>query len=100
MRALVTGAAGFIGHHLVNELLAAGHEVAGIDDLSTGSIDRLTCVSDRIHFVQGDIRSADDVDRAIEGCDVVYHQAALPSVARSVKDPIASNEVNTTARSR
>jgi UDP-glucose 4-epimerase len=95
VRALVTGAAGFIGHHLVERLAADGYEVATIDDLSTGDARRVDWLGRTTRFVQGDIRTPDDIDRAIAGCDVVFHQAALASVARSIRDPIASNSVNT-----
>jgi nucleoside-diphosphate-sugar epimerase len=95
MRALVTGGAGFIGHHLVRRLLDDGWEVAVLDDLSTGDVRRLTSVMDRIDFVEGDIRDAAAVDRAVRGADVVFHEAALPSVARSVVDPRLTNDVNT-----
>jgi UDP-glucose 4-epimerase len=94
VRVLVTGGAGFIGHHLVRALLAAGHEVAVIDDLSTGFAWRLEPVLDRITFVQGTILDASALDRAAAGCDVVLHEAAIPSVARSVANPRASNEAN------
>ena len=95
MRALVTGGAGFIGHHLVRALLERGDEVSVIDDLSTGLRSRLVPFEGRISFVEGDIRDSAAMDRAIEGCSVVFHEAALPSVARSVRDPRLSNEVNT-----
>ena len=95
MRALVTGGAGFIGHHLVHRLLDDGWEVAVIDDLSTGDLDRLADVIGRIDFVEGDIRDPGAVDRAIRGADAVFHEAALPSVARSVLDPRQTNDVNT-----
>lgn len=96
MKALVTGGAGFIGHHLVRALLDRGDDVAVIDDYSTGLRWRLDDVRDDIAIVEGDIRDAADLDRAIAGCEVVYHEAALPSVARSNEDPRASNDVNTT----
>jgi UDP-glucose 4-epimerase len=95
MRALVTGGAGFIGHHLARRLLDDGHEVAVIDDLSTGRRDRVDALSDRIDLVIGDICDAAALDRAVEGVEVIYHQAAIPSVARSLEDPRRSNEVNT-----
>jgi UDP-glucose 4-epimerase len=95
MRILVTGAAGFIGHHLVARLVADGHEVATIDDLSTGDPGRAAWLERTTRFVAADIRSAADLDRAIDGCEVVLHQAALASVARSVQNPLESNSVNT-----
>jgi UDP-glucose 4-epimerase len=94
MRILVTGGAGFIGHHLVRALLLRGDEVVVLDDLSTGLRERLDAVRDRITLVEGDLRDADAVARAVDGVAVVLHQAAIPSVARSVADPLRSNSVN------
>jgi UDP-glucose 4-epimerase len=95
VRALVTGGAGFIGHHLVRELLDRDWAVAVIDDLSTGDASRLAPFTDRIDFIRGDIRDPTAVDEAIAGVDVVFHEAALPSVARSVRDPRLTNDINT-----
>jgi len=94
MRALVTGAAGFIGHHLVRALLANGDVVVALDDLSTGLRTRLDDVADRIELVVGDIRDRDALDRATVGCDVIFHQAALASVERSMRDPRLVTDVN------
>lgn len=94
MRVLVTGGAGFIGHHLVGALLAAGHEVSVIDDLSTGLQSRLEPVRDRIRFVHGTILDPTALDVAAEGCEAILHEAAIPSVARSVINPRATNEAN------
>lgn len=95
MRALVTGGVGFIGHHLVGALLAGGWSVAVLDDLSTGDERRLAAVARDVDLHIGDIRDAAAVDRAVAGCDVVFHEAAIPSVARSLRDPRLSNDVNT-----
>ena len=94
MRALVTGGGGFIGHHLVAALVAKGHRVGVLDDFSTGSRDRLVPVLDRIDLVEGSILDDDALERAADGCEVIFHEAALPSVARSLVDPVRSNEVN------
>jgi len=94
VRALVTGGAGFIGHHIVAALLARGDEVAVIDDCSTGIASRLDPVRDRISFVFGSILDPSALDEAMAGCEVVFHEAAIPSVARSVVAPRASNEAN------
>ena len=94
MRVLVTGGGGFIGHHLVRALLERGDDVVVLDDFSTGSRSRLDAVLDRIELVEGDLRDALDVARATKDVEVVLHQAAIPSVARSVADPIRSNAVN------
>jgi len=90
---LVTGGSGFIGSHLAAALLARGDRVRILDNFSTGSRENLTAASGA-EIIEGDIRSYHIVREAVEGCDIVLHQAALPSVPRSVKDPITSNEVN------
>jgi UDP-glucose 4-epimerase len=95
MKVLVTGGAGFIGHHLVRGLLDRGNEVAVIDDLATGERGRLVAVLDRITFVEASILDPIALDAAMTGCEVVLHEAALPSVSRSVRDPRRSNDVNT-----
>jgi UDP-glucose 4-epimerase len=91
---LVTGGAGFIGSHIVRRLLDDGRRVTVIDNLSTGSRDNLADVLDRITFVEGDIRNPSDCDRACKGADAIFHLAALPSVPRSIKDPVACNDHN------
>lgn len=93
-RVLVTGGAGFIGHHLVQALLARGDEVVVLDNFSTGLRARLDPFLERIELVEGDLRDPDAVERAVRGCEIVLHQGAIPSVARSVLDPITSNAVN------
>jgi len=94
MKAVVTGGAGFIGHHLVNALLARGDRVAVIDDLSTGFAWRLDPVRADIDFERGTILDPAALDRVMTGAEVVFHQAAIPSVARSILDPRASNLAN------
>jgi UDP-N-acetylglucosamine/UDP-N-acetyl-alpha-D-glucosaminouronate 4-epimerase len=96
MRALVTGGAGFIGHHLVRGLLARGDEVSVLDAFITGSRDRLTEIEDRIDLIEGDIREPADLDRAMAGCEVVFHLAAIPSVQRSMLEPRMTHDVNVT----
>lgn len=93
-RALVTGGAGFIGSHLVEELVANGCRVTVLDNLSTGHHHNIEHLGDRIEFVQGDIRDAELLDRVVAGCEVVFHQAAVVSVTQSVQDPSHSCEVN------
>lgn len=92
-RYLVTGGAGFIGSHLVEALRARGEQVRILDNFSTGNRENLLAVSGA-ELVEGDVRSYHVVREAVDGCDFVLHQAALPSVPRSVKDPITTNEVN------
>jgi len=91
---LVTGGAGFIGCNLVRFLLDAGHEVTVLDDFSTGRRENLSGVADRIELVAGDVRDRAAVDGAAAGADAIFHQAALGSVPRSIKDPIRSHDVN------
>ena len=93
---LVTGGAGFIGSHLVEHLLAGGARVRVVDDFSTGRRENLAPFMDRIVLVEGDITDPEICRRASEGVDVVFHQAALPSVPRSVVDPARSHDVNAT----
>lgn len=93
-RYLVTGAAGFIGSSLVRALVKRGDEVRGIDNLATGKRENLREVMDRIDFRQTDINDADAMHHACEGVDFVLHQAAIPSVPKSVLDPLGSNRAN------
>ncbi len=91
---LVTGGAGFIGSHIVRGLLAKGHHVRVLDDLSTGKEENLREVVTAIEFVAGDIRDMPTVERAMRGVEVVFHLAARASVPRSIEEPRAANEVN------
>ena len=86
-KVLVTGGAGFIGSNLADELIARGARVTIIDDLTTGFRENLEEINGDFDFVEGDINDDDALSRAIEGVDVVFHEAALPSVPRSVDDP-------------
>jgi len=96
VRALVTGGGGFIGHHLVRGLLARGDEVCVIDDFSTGDRARLEPFVDRISLIEGSILDPETLDLAAAACEVVFHEAAIPSVARSLLNPHLSNRVNVT----
>lgn len=93
-KALVTGGAGFIGSHLVRHLLARGDDVTVLDNLSTGMTSNLDDVATEVRFVEGDVRDRDLVGHLMQGMDYVFHQAALPSVPRSVADPWSSNDHN------
>jgi len=90
---LVTGGAGFIGSHLVEELVRRGHHVRVVDSLITGKRKNLDHVPG-VEFVEGDLADVTVAARAVEGITYVLHQAALPSVPRSVMDPITSNRAN------
>jgi UDP-glucose 4-epimerase len=94
MKFLVTGGAGFIGSHIVEELLERGERVRVLDNFSTGKKENIVPFSKEIELIEGDIRDLKIVEKAAKGVDYVLHQAALPSVFRSVKDPITTNEVN------
>lgn len=91
---VVTGGAGFIGSNLVRRLLREADRVTVIDNLSTGHIGNLTDVFEDMRFVEGDIRDLDLLKSEFQGVDVVFHEAALPSVPRSITDPISSNSSN------
>jgi UDP-N-acetylglucosamine/UDP-N-acetyl-alpha-D-glucosaminouronate 4-epimerase len=95
-RVLVTGGAGFIGSHLVDALLARGDDVRVLDNFSTGDRRNLLHVAQHIEIVEGDLRSFERVLTAVRGCEIVFHEAALPSVPRSIQDPLSSSEVNVT----
>ncbi|MBN1285768.1 MAG: SDR family oxidoreductase [Anaerolineae bacterium] len=92
---LVTGGAGFIGSHIVDALVAQGAAVRVIDNFSTGKHENLAESLSHITLIEGDITDPDAVRRAVAGVDYVIHQAALPSVSRSVVDPLSSNDANT-----
>jgi UDP-N-acetylglucosamine/UDP-N-acetyl-alpha-D-glucosaminouronate 4-epimerase len=90
---LITGGAGFIGSHLTEELVRRGHKVRVADNLSTGNRANLSHLSG-VEFFEGDLADMTFATRAAAGMDYVLHQAAIPSVPRSVKDPIGSNRAN------
>jgi UDP-glucose 4-epimerase len=92
---LVTGGAGFIGSNIVRQLVARGDRVRVFDNLATGRAENLADLPD-VELVDGDLRDQNAVRGAVEGTDVVLHQGALPSVPRSVRDPMTSHEVNVT----
>lgn len=98
---LITGGAGFIGSHIVEELLRRGENVRVLDNFSTGKRENIVNIlrnlpsqKANLDVIEGDIRSYHTVREAVDGIDFILHQAALPSVPRSVKDPITTNEVN------
>lgn len=88
---LVTGGAGFIGSHIVAALLDRGDQVRVLDNLSTGNRQNVTAFGSRVEFIEGDLVNPRDVERAIKGVAVVFHQAALASVPRSVDTPLDTN---------
>lgn len=96
MKILVTGGAGFIGSHLAGRLVELGHEVTVLDDLSTGREQNIAHLMGRIRFVRGSITDMTLLREVMQGVEVVFHQAALGSVPRSVEDPATTHEVNIT----
>lgn len=91
---LITGIAGFIGSAIARALLHEGATVRGIDNLSTGKIENVDPIRKQIEFLEADIVNLDDVRNACKDVDYVFHEAAIPSVPKSVKDPIGGNLVN------
>ncbi|MBF6589340.1 MAG: SDR family oxidoreductase [Ktedonobacterales bacterium] len=91
---LITGGAGFIGSHIAAALVERGESVRIFDNFSTGSERNLRALTGRAEIVRGDLRDLEAVREAVTGCEVVFHQAALPSVPRSIADPLASLEIN------
>ena len=95
-RILVTGGAGFIGSNLVESMLNAGNSVVCLDNFSTGRRENLEAFRNNPEFtlIEGDIRNYGDCEKSVRGIDFVFHQAALGSVPRSIKDPVSSTDVN------
>ena len=100
MRCLVTGGGGFIGSHLAEALLAAGHHVSILDNFCTGNRANLHGLADRIEVVDGSVTNLNAVTSAMRAVDWVFHLAALPSVQRSVEDPLSTHEVCATGTLR
>jgi nucleoside-diphosphate-sugar epimerase len=94
---LVTGGAGFIGSHLVKRLLVEGHRVRVVDNLATGNRERLRNLERDFEFLEGDLADPAVCAAALAGIDFVMHQAAVPSVQRSVKNPVETNRANVTS---
>jgi nucleoside-diphosphate-sugar epimerase len=94
MKVLVTGGAGFIGSHIAERLCLDGYTVRVLDNFSTGHRRNLRVPADDVELIEGDIQSYERVHTAIRGCEYVFHQAALPSVPRSIQDPLTSNASN------
>src|SRR5580704_10179885 len=91
---LITGIGGFIGSSIARALLARGERVRGVDNFATGKRENLTEIKDRIELHEADILDLDAMHKACAGVDYVLHQAAIPSVPKSVLDPLGSNRVN------
>src|SRR5215207_7719669 len=94
MKTLVTGGGGFIGSNIVRALLARGDDVRVLDNFATGSRANIAGLEGEVDLVEGDLRSYERVHAAVRGVEVVFHQGALPSVPRSVQDPLTTTAVN------
>jgi len=92
--ALVTGGAGFIGSHLAEALVAKGCKVTVIDNLSTGRLENLSGFGEQVTFIEGDIVDESILSRAVQDCEVIFHQAAVVSVTQTVAHPISTTLVN------
>jgi nucleoside-diphosphate-sugar epimerase len=95
-RFLVTGGAGFIGSHLVDALAAAGHRVRVLDDFSSGKQENVAEFPAAVEVLEGSLTDVDLVHRAAEGCRGIFHLAAIPSVVKSVEQPVPSHDANVT----
>ena len=93
-RVLVTGGAGFVGSNLVRRLVGEGERVRVLDNFSTGNRDNLAGLDQEVEMVEGELRSYERVHAAVRGTEVVFHQGALPSVPRSLQDPLTTSAVN------
>jgi UDP-glucose 4-epimerase len=97
LKILVTGGAGFIGSHLTDALVRAGHDVKVLDNLSSGKVENLATVGDEVELIRGDCSDLSVVRQAVVGREAVFHEAAVPSVARSVLDPELAHRSSATA---
>ncbi|HOJ11054.1 MAG TPA: SDR family NAD(P)-dependent oxidoreductase, partial [Clostridiales bacterium] len=94
---LVTGGAGFIGSNLAEHLVNEGYSVRVVDNLATGSFENIKSFADKIEFICGDLADSKVAEKAVDGVDYILHQAAIPSVQRSINDPVSTNRSIITA---
>ncbi|MEK6982276.1 MAG: SDR family NAD(P)-dependent oxidoreductase [Candidatus Micrarchaeota archaeon] len=93
-RILVTGGAGFVGSHICEQLVSKEYKVVILDDFSTGTMDNIRHIKNKIEIIEGGITFIEDVEKALSGVDYVIHEAAIVSVADSIKDPEKCYEIN------
>jgi UDP-glucose 4-epimerase len=93
-KVLLTGGAGFIGSHLAEAILEKSYNLKIIDNFSTGNINNIKSILSDVELIEGDIRNISTISKVMKDIDIVVHQAALPSIQRSINDPITTNEVN------
>lgn len=94
MKYLVTGGAGFIGSHIAQQLVRQDNDVTIVDDLSTGKLANIYAFEHKVQFVQGDVRDYGLMQKVTKGVDIVFHEAAVASVAKSVEDPVMTDAIN------
>ena len=94
---LVSGGAGFIGSNIVEELVRLGHSVRVLDNFATGKRENIAPYLKQIELIEGDIRDEETCRQAVKDIDYVLHQAAMPSVPRSLKEPVTTTEINVMA---
>lgn len=94
MKVLITGGSGFIGSHIAERFVSEGHEVVIVDNLSTGRLENIAAFADKVSFHRGDIRNQALLNKLAEGCDLIYHEAAVVSVPYSVEYPQETHDVN------
>lgn len=96
MKYLITGGAGFIGSNIAEELVKRRQTVRILDNFTTGKMQHLEKIKDKVEIIKGDIQNEKDLEKALKDIDIVFHEAALRSVPRSVDDPLSTNDVNIT----
>ena len=94
MDVLITGGAGFIGSNIARRLVSLGIRPRIIDNLYTGKMENLAEIIEKVEFIKGDIRDTNLLESVVKKKDIIFHQAAIPSVPRSVNDPVGTSEVN------
>src|SRR5690349_6766357 len=94
MKILITGGGGFIGSNIARALLKKNHEIRILDNFATGRKENIKDLRKDIQVIEGDLRNPATVEKAVRGCNYILHQGALPSVPRSIENPLETQEVN------